>query len=74
MFKKAFRVADKYLKKKYIVNIRKRGNTLFIPIPDEVAKAFGIQIGDVAVFEIIDNKSFSVKFIKNTMCSFVEKI
>ncbi len=74
LFKKPFRVADKYLKKKYIVNVRKGGDDLFIPIPGEITKAFGIQIGDVAVFEIIDNKSFSVRFIKNTMHSFVEKI
>lgn len=62
------------LKKNYVVKVEKdkRGN-LVIPIPDDIVKAYHIQIGDIAVFEVINKNTFIVRFAKKGMCSFVEK-
>tara|TARA_Y100000310_G_C20351720_1_gene654673 strand:+ start:126 stop:386 length:261 start_codon:yes stop_codon:yes gene_type:complete len=67
-----FRESKKQLRKTYIVTIEKRGNDLILPIPREIVKAFGIQVGDVAIFEMLDNKCFIISFVKKTMFSFVE--
>jgi len=61
------------LKKKYIVEIKEKDGDLIIPLPEDIVKACHIELGDVAVFEIVDKNSFVVRFIKNTMYSFVEK-
>ena len=62
------------LKKRYIVTIRKAKNgDLIIPIPDDIVKAYHIEVGDVAIFEIVDKNSFIVRFVKKTMYSFVKK-
>jgi len=62
------------LKKQYIVEVRKSKNgDLILPIPDDIVKAYHIEVGDVAIFEIVDRNSLIVKFVKKTMYSFVEK-
>lgn len=61
------------LKKYYIVKVKKAKNSnLIIPIPHDIVKAYHIKIGDIAIFEIVDKNSFIVRFVKNTMYSFVE--
>lgn len=63
------------LKKRYIVVVKKTKNgDLIIPIPDDIVRAYHIEVGDIAIFEIIDKNSFRVRFVKKTMCSFVELI
>ncbi len=72
----AYREADKRfkLKKHYTVKIKKAKNgDLLIPIPDDIVKAYHIEIGDVVIFEIVDKNSFIVRFVKKTMYGFVEK-
>lgn len=69
-----FRTAKRQLKKHYIITIKKtKNNRWILPIPDPIANAFGLQIGDVAVFDIINQEKFTIRFIKNTMYSFVER-
>ncbi len=61
------------LKKHYIVTVQKAKNgDLLIPIPDDIVKAYHIEAGDVAIFDIVNKNSFKVRFVKKTMCSFVE--
>jgi len=67
-----FRTSKKRLKKHYLVTIIKSGFDLLLPIPDEIVKAFGIEVGDVAVWEVINKKCFMITFVKKTMFSFVE--
>lgn len=73
----SFREFDKRfkLKKYYIVTVEKtKKGDLFLPIPTDIIKAYHIQAGDIAIFEIINKNKFIVKFVKNTMHSFVEKL
>ena len=73
---KTYRELDKRfkLKKNYVVRLRKaKSGDLILPI-DDIVKAYHIEVGDIAIFEIVDKNSFIVKFVKKTMCSFVEKV
>lgn len=75
LFKTPFRKAKKHLRKKYLIVIEeKQDGNLFFPIPDEIVNAFSIEIGDVAIFEIINSKILAVKFVKNNMYSLVEEV
>jgi len=70
-----FRTSNKKTNKKYIVTvIETKDKQLAIPLPNELVKAYGICVGDVAIFEKINKKSFSVRFVKNTMYSLVEPL
>ncbi len=56
-----------------MVIVRKKKNgELYIPIPDEITEVYKIEPGDVAVFEIMDDKSFMVRFVRKDMFSLVE--
>lgn len=73
----SFREFDKRfkLKKYYIVTIAKtKKGDLFLPIPNDIIKAYHIQPRDIAIFEIINKNLFMVKFVKRTMYSFIEKL
>ena len=60
------------LEKSYVVTFEKDKNKhLMFQIPNDIIKAFHIEEGDVAVFEVISKKEFIVRFVKNTMFSFV---
>ena len=62
------------LKKCYMVTIKKAKNgDLILPIPNDIVKAYHLEIGDVAIFKIVDKNSFIVRFVKKTMYSFVEQ-
>ena len=61
------------LKKSYTVKLKKAKNgDLILPVPDDIVKAYHIEVGDAAIFEIIDKNCFIVRFVKKTMCSFVK--
>lgn len=65
-----FRKFDKRfrLKEKYIIKIKKAKNgDLIIPLPKEIVKAYDIEIGDIAVFNIIDKNCFMIRFVKKAM-------
>lgn len=69
-----FRIAKRRLKRAYIVRVRKRGKGLFIPMPNDLVKAFRLEVGDVAIFKVISKKKFIVVFVKGSVYSFVEKV
>jgi len=61
------------LKKFYIVKIKKGKNSgLIIPVPDDIVKAYHIEVEDVAIFEVVDKNKFRVRFVRNSMYSFVD--
>lgn len=64
------------LKRFYFVSIKKahrnNGGNLIMPLPSYIVKAYHIEIGDIAVFNIVDKKKFMVKFVKNNMYGLVE--
>lgn len=73
--KSPFRAAKRKLKKKYTVTLfEDRKGRLCLPIPDEICEVFGIEVGDVAIFEVVNKKTFVVRFVNKNMISFVEKI
>lgn len=73
--KSPFRTAKRKLKKKYIVILFKdKKGRLCLPIPDEICKVFSIEVGDVAIFEVVNKKTFVVRFVNKNMSSLVEII
>lgn len=73
LYPTSFRATKNKLKKTYVVKIRKAKNgDLVIPIPKPIVKAYSLEIGDVAIFEIIGKMCLLVTFVKKTMCSVVE--
>ena len=73
--KSPFRKAKRKLKKSYTIQIKKRKNgDLYITIPDDIVDAFGIEVGDIVVWEVIDERTFLVRFAKKGLCSTVEEV
>jgi hypothetical protein len=69
-----YRKSKKSLKKSYTVTIKKAKNgDLLIPIPDDIVKAYGLEVGDVAIWEKVEDNTFIIRFVKKTMYSFVER-
>ena len=61
------------LDKSYAVMIWKAKNgDLILPIPEDIVKVYGIELGYLAVFEIMGKGSFMVTFVKKGWWSFVE--
>lgn len=70
--KNPFRMSKGAPGKGFVTTIIKIKKEHIMIIPDEIVKAFEIEIGDIAVFESSD-KCVKIKFVKKTMFSFVEK-
>jgi antitoxin component of MazEF toxin-antitoxin module len=71
--KNPFRTSSKVLKKDFVTTIIKLKKEHILIIPNEVVKAFDLQIGDIAIFELSDGY-IKIKFVKKTMFSFVEEL
>jgi len=72
-----YRECDKRFKLKeyYIVETRKLENgDLVLTLPADIVRAYHLQKGDAAIFEIVDKNGFSVRFVKKGRYSFVEQI
>jgi len=70
--KNPFRRSKNILRKDFVTAIFKLEKEHILVIPEEIVKAFELQIGDIAIFES-SAKSFKIKFVKKSMCSFVKK-
>lgn len=73
----SFRKLDKRfkLKEEYIIKIKKAKNgNLIIPLPEDIVKAYHIETGDIAVFNVINKNCFLMTFVKKTMYGEVRKI
>lgn len=71
--KNPFRISKDIQRKDFVTAIVKLEKEHIMILPDEVVKAFDLQIGDIAIFESSD-KCVKIKFVKKTMFSFVEKL
>lgn len=77
LFIKPYRKRDRRfkLKKYYIVKlIKAKSGEIVIPIPDDIVKAYHIEVDDLAIFEIINKNSILVKVVKKTMYSFITEL
>jgi len=71
--KNPFRISKNVSSKDFITAIFKLKKEHLMIIPYEISKAFGIQIGDIAIFESSD-KFVKIKFVKKTMFGFVKDL
>jgi len=71
--KNPFRTSKNVLKKDFTTAVIKLKKEHLLIIPKEIVKAFDLQIGDIAIFELSD-KCIKIKFVKKTMFSFVEEL
>lgn len=63
------------LKKYYIVQVEESNNgDLILPIPSDIIRAYHVEMGDIAIFKIVDKDRFIIRFARKTMCGFVQKI
>lgn len=53
---------------------KKRNGDLIVSIPEEIQMAYNIEVGDAAVFEVNDEQSLIVRFVKKGLWSVTEKI
>ena len=71
---KTYRELDKRykLKKRYIVKTKKTKNgDLIVPLPYDIIKAYHIEKGDIAIFEVAAKNRIIVRFVKKTMYGIV---
>ncbi|MBU2639338.1 MAG: hypothetical protein KKG75_01380 [Nanoarchaeota archaeon] len=71
---KPFREAKKKIIKNYIIILIESKNSLYIPIPEEIAKSFGIKQNDLAIFEKVNQDDILIRFVKNNLYSFIKKL
>ena len=71
--KNPFRISKDIPRKDFVTAIIKIKKEHLLIIPNEIVKAFDLQIGDIAIFGSSD-KCVKIKFVKKTMFSFVEKL
>lgn len=71
--KNPFRTSKKILAKKFVTEIITLEKEHIMILPKEIVRAFGLEIGDIAIFES-SNACIKIKFVKKTMFSFVEKL
>ena len=69
---KPFRETKKQIKTKYILYLYQRDEDLIFPIPKKIVDALGIEVYDIAIFELEENKII-VNFVKKNLWSFVEE-
>lgn len=73
--KSPFRTAKRKLRKKYDITLfEDKKERLCLPIPDEICEVFSIEVGDIAIFEIVNKKTFIVRFVNKNMSGLVERI
>lgn len=70
--KNPFRMSKNTSGKGFVTAVIKLKKEHIMIIPEEIIRAFEIEIGDIAIFESSD-KCVKIKFVKKTMFSFVEK-
>ena len=70
--KNPFRRLKNISRKDFVTAILKLEKKHILVIPEEIVKAFQVQIGDIAIYESSD-KNIKIKFVIKSMYSFVEK-
>lgn len=75
MINSFFRTRTKDIRRFHVGSVlkKKRNGDLIVSIPEEIQMAYNIEVGDAAVFEVNDEQSLIVRFVKKGSWSVTEK-